>query len=601
MRRLRRGENAAPERSERERSATGRLCVPGEAANTTRMKSGLAFACGVVCGGLLVGGTVSRLQSESVSKESSVLASRDGAPAVADTEESALTHRQNAERETAEAKAGEEQRWGPLAERVAWLKAIGRGERIRPRNGDTAEKVLEAWSSEDPRAALEFVQNAAHLRGRMTLAAIPLGQIAHRDSAFAVNWLHTQLDEAERPATADALVRWMAVVSPLRALELAEALPVSTYAKLELIGELVKADASAAVAAFERLPPREKEIGVPDFIALWSEQDLSAAERWCEGLPSNADNKIHGVAFGALAERYMEKAPEKLVELLRERPKIVDNLSAEVWLRLIERDEGFAFKALSSATAERQSDVLLELARAGEPDVAFSALGLLKSMEDRKRTALQLYADWTLSDRRAAEAWLSSQNDAALVKELQTMADGARAMQVSMGVSAGALDPRESLQRISNVSGGEAEQLRTTLLWSWSDRDPQAAAAWVSENWAQTTSAHIRDVADKFVARDEEAATRWLASVPAGPLRDAASAGAAVQWAGSGDLALTDSILTCIGDPAKRLAATYNVFMRMKGRDAAVAQTWLQRQPLSEEMKTFWRGMADDSVPLHVD
>ncbi|HNW42307.1 MAG TPA: hypothetical protein PKN08_10440, partial [Opitutaceae bacterium] len=109
-------------------------------------------------------------------------------------------------------------------------------------------------------------------------------------------------------------------------------------------------------------------------------------------------------------------------------------------------------------------------------------------------------------------------------------------------------------------------------------------------------------VMTSYLERDAEAAASWVASLPAGAIKDDALQTAAAHWASENELAFANANLAAISNPQRRTLAQFSVFRQLQVTNAAAAEEWAHTQGISPETLASWQALAgENNRTIHID
>lgn len=447
---------------------------------------------------------------------------------------------------------------------------------------DGAMAILREWAGYDARAALEFVHAAVHFPGRNQAYSIPLAKIAaHAPQEVAV-WLAENVPAEGRTDIVRQVVLRLQNEAPLNALILADATELpSDYAYEMVLRQVAKEQPQVAVASLAQRSLMSKKRMVLAVLSGWVQSKPEDALAWyLGGNVEHSDEAACGLAvaclkggrhsFGEIAQKLnlgREQQDELLVDLASEGEKLDP-------------------AALAGASDQTRNRVLRVSALRLEesPD---SVLELVKNSVGREQQAGVLFNGWSAwlnSDRQSALEWLNQLPDRVLAGEILQCSQREKLMEDPKGALAAADSIRDEKQRTELVQ--EAMQ---RLTWT----APEQAACWLADHpSAPLGPGEIASLTLSYLKQDDAAAMTWLAKLEAGSVKDDALSAAALFWSRS-EIDFATASMAAIGDSAKRERCMFAVYSRLSSTDAGKADSWLQTQGLSDEVKRSWKTLID--------
>lgn len=439
---------------------------------------------------------------------------------------------------------------------------------------------LSAWCLVDPRAALDFVQQAPRFPQRNSALALPLAAIARTDAASAAAWLLAHGTEIDRRRIGDEVFVTIANEHPREALEFTGAgVRLSDGLLGYAIGPLAATEPDEALALLATLGGSDRVQASMILGQHWAAHDPAAALRWCATV---AEERCAVAAANSVLLTIAEQDPRAAAAALG-RHNLPDEAIASTLRTIAHTDPALALDAAAKLPIGRQAAVvrpLLEAALEAEPDrVAALGRAVLPTAEFNS-VMHQAWTSWRDSDRVAAEAWADTVTDSDLRSRLEgiRLADGPAA------------DPALFLASIESLPDAHREQ--QSIDTAVANLAPRDAARWLAEHPDLAPAAATVRTAEALFDTDEAAADAWARSLPAGGNRDLVLSSVAANWGLRGETDRATGALATIGDPLVRTATSFHLFRTLHGRNPDAAAAWLATQPLSAEVRANWEAIA---------
>lgn len=282
-----------------------------------------------------------------------------------------------------------------------------------PASANVARRaVTRLLVDRDPSEALGRIQALPVSRARDEMVGLAAGAWARRDANAAVRWLEQQPNDARREQLASTVAFELAQVSPARAIELAETLPVGRNRWLVFSGiaqTWVALDQDAAIAWANRLQRGEAH----DAAIAGINTGLGVAATRRSPMPSGAARIPRGRATYAIGP---DNDPPAFSAWLATQPQTMSREEAIVeYVRQRGSQDGGAIGSwLANLPGEparsRALDTYFQEVVRSSPATAANWLRSLPS-SDRSDEMIETVARrWLQTDPRAAEAWLRETN-----------------------------------------------------------------------------------------------------------------------------------------------------------------------------------------------
>ncbi len=147
-----------------------------------------------------------------------------------------------------------------------------------------------------------------------------------------------------------------------------------------------------------------------------------------------------------------------------------------------------------------------------------------------------------------------------------------------------ARDPQAAAAHLTEEAGGLGLSEAATISGAaavaseWSRRDPQAAAAWAAELPDEFRAGAIHAAVGRYAAADSAAALRFLSSLPDSMIRAEAATPLAAQWA-TADPAAAAAWAASLSSATEQSAALSGVTSAWMSNDPAAASLWVRALP----------------------
>ncbi len=437
---------------------------------------------------------------------------------------------------------------------LAWAKTLLNTEG----RGAILETLFNSWSSTDPAAALAALNQIDDVVLRQRLLETTLANMTNNDPqgalAFFLSLPASQQDEklvipifrnwaardplaaataalnlpasANRFAALDSALQGWAQKDPEAALNWASTLPSGSVRQEALnfsVSNLARQDPQAAIAFVNSLPRAADRTDLSiTLAAAWGQNDPDGALAWVEDFPSSPahDAAIHDML--ALMSRTDPQQASSKVDLITGaalRDKTINEIAAN-WGP---KDTPGALAWLSTLPATNQS---------GDPTAATARQLIYSWALSDPATAAQFITDkmtdvpyfnsavgavvnvWESADLDSAKAWINQ------------LPPGSLKTSISSGNAVESPNATGWKQALRLPSGPIRNNALNLLIQRWSESDAAAAAPVFYETLANRPPMQATAVSNAVTAwlnQDEQAASQWVASLPSGNARDAAT------------------------------------------------------------------------------
>ncbi len=408
------------------------------------------------------------------------------------------------------------------------------------------DRVFTAWAKHDFEAALA---HARTIQGAL-----------RQPAASAVLAVSEALDPARRQALAEAfsLQDALAMMDTMEQLDGDPALAwrhalatESVEARAQQLFQVgtawVQRDPEQALAAAMELPAGGI-LGavVPFLVERWAEQDADGALAWILAQPKS---RARGEMLGAVARIVAQGAPQDALALAATLDGVDRRHMAQA-----------ALQAWAQTDAPAAMRALEEAADLGVPsEVRFSLL-----------------AQWSDTDPHAAFEWAvaqksSMENTHLVVLPLQQIA---------------ARDPQEALRLAEKLSGMQRRGALASVVSTWADSDPRAAAAWLESATGDVSQA-VSAVAFAFAQRAPAEAFDWVSTLPKRSQQIALQSLVSAAAMNAPDQAV--GLVANIRDAELRAEATRTLVMGWGQNAPRDAAQWVARNADAQERPALYR------------
>ena len=449
---------------------------------------------------------------------------------------------------------------------------------------DFARELFEAWAELDPRAALDAL-NASSREMTAAVARHFFIALMNRDPAMAAQelaqprWKDGKEELLGWDFHKDVQRQWMKAdpAAAIASFGPPSSKPSLSAAERAMAEAWAEVDFPAAWAHFAAKGFGDDGFSMPDAMAMLAKGLLKGDPRALEiesAFEGSADPDASDPRE-SLADEMAESNPQAALEWASSRPAddpLRKAIEQKVSSDLASSDPEAALAMWEASGGSKygwQADSFFResFAALAAKDPAEAAARVMKLSDDKRAAAMGGVLTRTFSDDPAAavaqcRAWLDD-------PDLQPAVAKAWALSFSWSHGAGGRDPGPMLEAIPELN----EAVDAYVLSTWTKVDPEAAAGWIQQRLEQGkavkfegdngdkgiltdlaisrpgfTASWLLELPDPAVqakaadtlasnwsAFDPAAADAWIASLPAGPVREAAEKGR-VRWKAEKDL-----------------------------------------------------------------
>jgi hypothetical protein len=466
------------------------------------------------------------------------------------------------------------------------------------------ERVAAVWARQDVRSAVARADSIDDEALRTSFLNAALREWAKFDAAGALDYFVTLDAEHQQQVATMSGLRDAARLEPLRALEIAGALPGSIRGAIEqaAMQSLAQRDPELALRHVGRLPPGRQQAVRQIIARTYGEKDPAAALAWAEA--SGQPSDLIGV-LGGIARKDVSRAFDVALNISgAQRPQALQAVVAQA-----SRDRGADLPdlaerllAIDDPNVQRNGmQTLMQVWPTRAPD---SAVAWLMRNGDRvPATAFQGVAVYLgQNDLAAAERYFTQIPSTARSAWLQGVAQGFAQIDPSAaaawidqfrsepgyGTAAGAI-----AQRLASLDAPAAARLLDTLSDQpagasmiqiaasqvanrWAADDPLAAAEWARRLASdEARRSALAGVAQTWAANDFDAARDWAVRLPSGSIRDTALGPLLAAGATKGPL--NAALLNAFSDDRAREQGVSQAIFAVAQRDPTEAQALIAR------------------------
>ena len=482
---------------------------------------------------------------------------------------------------------------GPAGEvavaRSAVLTALKSGS-YRSITNKVAENLV-IWSRAEPLAALEALADAERVPQRKKWLAFPLTELARQDEGAAASWLRKNLQEPDRHEVASQVVSTLRLDAPRAAV----ALMMEKDLKVEesvfpfALGSLAKIDPEAAIVSWQKLEVRRSRYVLMQIAEGYVVNNAEAAVRWAASLhgTSHEQDAAEGILCGLI-----EAQPKKVQEAVGVLGVAHDMLFKAAERMVFRAPEGVV-AVLPFLKPDESSEIVKKVVRRVLNDNPDRALALAReklSLQEGNAALVDAWKSWRGSDPQAASAWAQSVTDPELkvvLRQVEKM-DAAKYQPESV-LGEQAVMPLEQIDH---------RQIGRAL----SNAPEAAARQWIESHPDRVDSELTRLIAMQSAPDDADATIAWAKRLPE-ELRDSAMHGTASGLVMHGQLERAAEVAELISARDYRTGFCFSLFAVLMQKDQQQAYDWLEKQPLSAEIRENWKvivreSMAADMVPF---
>ena len=285
-----------------------------------------------------------------------------------------------------------------------------------------------------------------------------------------------------------------------------------------------EADPLAALSAVASLDVAYRRRLQGRLAQLWASQDPDAALEWALAQPGSKD-----------ADPLRQVAAEIANHSPREMFELVGTLEPPRRDRVAE-------------------DVLFAWVRT-DPEATLDAFLAMKNAAQLGHIGWRIIGSWANEDPQAAFGWVQAQEPSPMRSAwlASTLADLAKS------------DPVRALTLAGEIDGLARRRAVTSVLGSWADDDPRAAAAWLDASGGKTAAA-VLAVVGRYADLDPEEAFEWLQDQ-------------SVEAQGRGLATVVRQMVAKSPDSALRLIERVGDSSLKQGATHQLISTWIETDP----------------------
>ncbi len=450
------------------------------------------------------------------------------------------------------------------------------------------KRLLRSWSRLDPRAALKAIQSLRGVEPTDWRINTVISGWAEKEPEAAVAWIRRTLPGDQQNGALLAVVEGWSKLDPKSAAQFLAGLPGNGdrwSMAMELLNKLARVDPNAALSLLEETGLSDWRDEAFAFIAhLRVAENLPAALAWAQTLSNEKDRQT---GLRAVVSRLAATQPGQAVEFLSSQPdsKQRDGLAwtlAETWAKQDPQSASQWVSQLPEGRLRQEAAGGLERSWAPEDPEAAACFVLNSLSPGEGRLSL-------LKD--VAQTWSHLQwpNPAATALASQLPAGRDRdAFVAGMSQGLAPLDPEQAAQFAASIAPGDlqSEAFRmVSTFWVLHYGNAPDAGAWSASLPAgPIRAAAMAQIANDWATLDPVASGAWLESLPADADRVKA-AEVYVDSAGWRRPDLASRLVDSIADENKRNQQIEALSRAWLKTDPASAQAWLEQTSLPDERK----------------
>lgn len=420
--------------------------------------------------------------------------------------------------------------------------------------GHIKQVIYSRYVQLDPRAALDRVRHEE--RDQQPLIRTTVSAVAALDLDTALAFIDT-LDEPPRAQSARDILE-MEGLTDARKEGIARRFGLEPYLRQLQASRQARHDPAGA---WQTALATEK--GSERWDVMWS-----VADTWFETDPLAALSAVASIDAtdqrglqSRLIERWTSQDPDAALEWALAQPgsdRGIDPLG-EVAAEIAKRSPREMFELVETLEPARRNrvarGVLFAWVRA-DPKAALDAFWAMENAAHFQQAFGFLIIDfWANEEPRAAFEWVRAQRASPMRSALlgSTLADVGRS------------NPTRALELAGELNGTVRSRAITSVLGSWADEDPQAAAAWLDTSEGKTAAA-VLAVAGPYAEADPEGAFVWL-------LDQSAEAQSRALWT------VVEQMTAKSPDSALRLFERIGDSNLQQGARRQLISTWIETDP----------------------
>lgn len=444
----------------------------------------------------------------------------------------------------------------------------------RQLRGQLVNLAISTMAANDPEQALDmYLANSSLMAGANHSVSGIFHQWALKDPGKAAAALSKIQDpDTRNQATANLVSSW-ANSDPEAAWNWALKQPVSDHnyndLRVRLLNVWANQDPQAALGKALSLESRQLQNSVlPNIVRQWAQKDVDAALSWVLSLQDSTllASSMQQIVYSNSVD------PGPLFDILvRDMPAggTFENSVSNVMSRWAREDPEAAAVALSSlpmgdAFRNGAGAIVREWSKKN-PAEAFQWVLSLPEGAARNNTLNTFLNSSVRNDSDQARQFFSALNPNEQKKYAATIVSGLASKNIDEAIdfSFTIADTDQRARAFKNIAS------------TWARKDPQAAGEWAMGLNPSERSSVVSGVVQSWARVNVEAAAAWLASKPASPDLDAATAQLSRELVGVDPVAAMEWAQT-ITDENQRKSALYRNAERWKRNDPQTARSWIQ-------------------------
>ena len=420
---------------------------------------------------------------------------------------------------------------------------------------------------------------------------------ATRDASAATAWMRKFRNVETRNWALRELAHKTAPAAPIEAIALAKEISepdAREFALSAVLSIWAGKDPTAAAAHVAKLPAgREHDRFLVSVTGSWIANDLPAAAAWVLSLPAGQGSDD---AYRIVINAYVGKNPAQAAAFVEKLPVSEQNIrvlyAVIIGWSKIDLDACAAWVEKLPTPSVRQTAYRALAEQALSVNPARAAAFAENSPPDASRyddIRIKVALKWAETDPAAASTWAlrvatnSQPTQLAAVVQIWGRRDPAAAMKFA------AENSRRFYQsdQLAQDRDRSLPYVFASMMTQWAQQDPKAAAAWLAQRESDPNQKELcLTLVGAWPLAQFEDLVKWLNSLPAKPLRDAAVQRLVFQLVGATEYPATFSqLVPMIAAEAERNAAIERIAREWLRKDRDAAQAWLATTKLPEERK----------------
>lgn len=418
-----------------------------------------------------------------------------------------------------------------------------------PERREILVALFSRWGEIEPKAALDYACAFKDDFNLVAVGAVTKSWAGHNLAATRETVEKMPASAIQKAAVA-GLIERVSETDPKQAFELAQKTETFSNVIETFFENWVESNPDDAAVHAPKLTGFQRAHALQTVATSWARSDVQSALRWAEPFPAKKQsNRLN-----------------------------IDSPLPDVLRTWMDADPDSALRWIEAYPAgEQKSDVLAALVRNIKFDnydlpLAERLIAMTPSDRAREQAWGRYVGSWCDSDLDGAATWAQKQP-----AELQEI------VLPKLAESMAQTDPSRALELVSTLGDAAKGSAANSVLNSWANTDPAAAASWVQKE--RPRASYYQSVAQAWVAQDLPAATQWVNTLEDGPTKDEVVNGVVSRFQNRNpQVAL--SWIEGISDDSKRVEAYRKLARSWIRNDRIAARSWIESAPLPEPVKS---------------